>query len=116
MISTPGVKYLVVDVKRFYLNNAMAKHEYYKIDLSIILQYIINKYNLMENETNSFLYVRLDKGMYGLVQSVIITHLDLREHLQPFGYEPAPITPGLWSHNKNGINFTLVVYNFGIRY
>ena len=40
----------------------------------------------------------------------------LKEHLHPFGYEPAPIIPGLWHHNKNGITFTLVVDNFGIRY
>ena len=31
VISTPGAKYLVVNVKNFYLNNAMAKHEYYNI-------------------------------------------------------------------------------------
>ena len=31
MVSSPGAKYLVVNVKNFYLNNAMAKHEYYNI-------------------------------------------------------------------------------------
>ena len=29
-------KYLVVDVKHIYLNNIMAKHEYYKIAISLI--------------------------------------------------------------------------------
>ena len=38
VILTPGSKYLVVDVKNFYLNNAMAKYEYYKIYLSLIPQ------------------------------------------------------------------------------
>ena len=28
VISTPGYKYLVVDVKKIYLNKIMAKHEY----------------------------------------------------------------------------------------
>ena len=28
VISTPGSKYLVVDVKNFYLSNIMAKNEY----------------------------------------------------------------------------------------
>ena len=54
--------------------------------------------------------------MYGLVQAVIIAHTALKEHLQPFGYEPAPITPGLWHHNNNGITFNLVVNNFGMKY
>ena len=51
--------------------------------------------------------------MYGLFQSGIISHMALKEHLRPFEYEPAPITPGLWRHNKNGIIFTIVVNNFG---
>ena len=28
IISTPGAKYLVVDINNFYLNNLMSKHEY----------------------------------------------------------------------------------------
>ena len=31
VIYTPGSKYLVVDVKNFYLNNLMLKQEYFKI-------------------------------------------------------------------------------------
>ena len=69
----------------------------------------------MENQINVFLYVRLEKVMYGLVQAGIISHMALKEHLQPFGYEPAPITPVLWRRNKNGITFTLVVDEFGIK-
>ena len=38
VISNPGAKYLVVDVK-----NEMAKHEYYKIALSLLSQYFIDK-------------------------------------------------------------------------
>ena len=70
----------------------------------------------MDKQIKEFLYVREEKGMYGLVQKGIISHTALREHLRPFGYEPAPITTGLWRHNKNGINFTLMVDNFGIKY
>ena len=58
----------------------------------------------------------MEKGIYGLFQAGIIAHKALKEHIQIFGYEPEPITPGLWRHNKNGITFTLVVDNFGIKY
>ena len=58
----------------------------------------------MEKKINSFIYVRVDKGMYGLVQSGIIAHMDLREHLRPFGYDPEPITPRLWRQNKKQNN------------
>ena len=54
--------------------------------------------------------------MYGLFQAGIIANTALKGHLRPFGYEPAPITPGLWRHNKNVITFTLVVDDFGIKY
>ena len=54
--------------------------------------------------------------MYGLVQTGIIAHTALKEYLCPFGYEPVPITPGLWRHNNNEITFTVVVEIFGIKY
>ena len=44
------------------------------------------------------------------------SHTALKEHLQPFRYEPAPINPLSWLQNKNGITFTLVVDGFGIKY
>ena len=54
--------------------------------------------------------------MYGIFQAGIIAHTALKEHLRPFGYEPVPITLEFCRHKKNGITFTLVVENFGIRY
>ena len=55
IISTPDSRYLVVDINNFCLRNPMSKHEYYSIALSLIPQYIINKYNLMDNQINGFL-------------------------------------------------------------
>ena len=73
----------------------MSKHEYYNIVLRLIPQEVINTYNLVDKQINIFLRVRVEKGMYGLVQVVIITHTALKEHLCPFGYNPVQITPGL---------------------
>ena len=70
----------------------------------------------MNKQTNCFLYVRAEKGIYVIVQAGIISHTALKEHLRPFGYEPAPITLVLWCHNKTGIKFTLVIDDFGIKY
>ena len=91
-ISTPGAKYLVVNVRNFYLNNLVSKHEYYNIAISLIPKDVINKYNLKDKQTNGFIYVRMENGMYGLFHAVIIPHIDLNNHLCPFGYEPAPTT------------------------
>ena len=54
--------------------------------------------------------------MYGIVHSGIIEHTALKKHIQQFGYEPAPITPKFWSHNNNGITFTLMLNKTGIKY
>ena len=59
VLLTPGAKYLVVDIKNFYLKNPMSKHEYYNISLIMIHQDIIDKYNLMDKQINGFLYVRV---------------------------------------------------------
>ena len=40
----------------------------------------------------------------------------LKLHLAKFGYEPAPITPGLWRHQTRPLQFSLVVDDFGIKY
>ena len=54
--------------------------------------------------------------MYGLPQAGKIANDKLKLHLAKFGYEPAPITPGLWRHQTCPIKFSLVVYEFGIKY
>ena len=59
ILSIPGSKYLVVDVKKIHLNNPMYKHEYYNIALRLIPPDIIDKYNIMDNQINNFLYVRV---------------------------------------------------------
>ena len=115
MILNPGAKYLVVDAKNFYLNNTMEKHEYYKIYLRLTPQDVICEYNLMDKKIIGFLYVREEKGIYGIFQAGIITHTALKENIWQFRYEPVTINPGLWRHNNNGIKFTLVVDYFGIK-
>jgi hypothetical protein len=37
-----------------------------KLTLSIIPQEIIDKYNLLEKEKNVYVYIQINKGMYGL--------------------------------------------------
>ena len=87
-LSTPDGKYLIVDVKNFYLNNPMNKAEYLKIALKILPQEIINTYEPLSKKYDGYIYVRIKKGMYGLVQAGIITHDPLKEHLRPYCYAP----------------------------
>ena len=51
--------YLIVDVKNFYFNSQINKNKYYNIFISRILKEIINKYDLLVNQIDGYVYVRL---------------------------------------------------------
>ena len=112
----PYGKYLIIDVKNFYLNNTMKKAEYIKIDLKITPQEIIDKYNLLNKKCDGYIYVIIEKGIYDLLQAGIIAHESLKENLQPYGYAPGKITQGIWTNTERDINFTPVADDFGIKY
>ena len=59
--------------------------------------------------------MEIQKGMYGLPQAGKIANDKLKLYLSRFGYEPAPITPGLWRHQTFPLQFSMVVYDCGIK-
>ena len=74
VISTPGAKCLVADVKNFYLNNDLPNPEYMKLHLHIIPQEIIDEYALHDLlDKYGWVYLKIVKGIYGLKQAGIIT-------------------------------------------
>ena len=76
VISTPGYKCLVADIKHFYLNNDNPDPEYMKLHLHIIPQEIIDEYSLHDLvEKDGCVYLKIVKGMYGLNQSGIIANM-----------------------------------------
>ena len=58
-----------IDIKDFYLNNAMSRYEYMRIPISQIPQKIIDMYNLTPLIHNGAVHVEIRKGMYGLPQA-----------------------------------------------
>jgi hypothetical protein len=116
-ISTPNARFLVCDLKDFYLNTPMARYEYMRLPLSIIPEEIILQYNLREIATpDGWVYIEIRKGMYGLKQAGLIANQRLTKHLATHGYFPTPRTPGLWRHRTRNIAFSLVVNYFRIKY
>ena len=98
VLSTKNAKFMCADIANFYLNNPMNRYQYMKLPLDIIPEEIIQQYNLKNLAHKGFLYMEIQKGMYGLPQAAKIANDKLKLHLAKFGYEPAPITPGLWRH------------------
>ena len=87
------------------------------IHIDLIPDEIINEYNLRDFvDENGFVYMEINKGMYGLLQAGILANRQLTKFLAPDGDHPCTFTPGLWKHKDRPILFTLVVDDFGIKY
>jgi hypothetical protein len=116
VISDKDSRMCLADVKNFYLNTPMKNSEYMRIPINLIPPEIIEEYDLMSKVHNGFIYIRIDKGMYGLPQAGLLANQLLEKRLLPHGYFQSRHTPGLWLHRTRKTMFTLVVDDFGIKY
>jgi hypothetical protein len=117
IISTPGAKFMTMDIKDFSLNTPMTRYEYMRLKISDMPNDVIEHYNLREIATpDGFIYCEIRKGMYGLPQAGIIAQDLLADRLRNHGYTQSKTTPGLWSHKSCPIQFSLVVDDFGVKY
>ena len=107
---------MFVEIANFYLNNPINRYEYMNLPVDIIIEEIIQQYNLRNLEHKRVVYMEIQKGMYGIPQAGKFANDKLKLHLEKFGYEQEPITPGLWRHQTRPLQFSLVVDNFGITY
>ena len=88
-----------------------------RIHISLLPPEAIDEYNLNDFvDPQGYVYIQINKGMYGLKQAGSIAHNNLKLRLRKHGYRPCNFTKGLWSHDSNSIKFMLVVDDFGIRY
>jgi hypothetical protein len=116
VISTPGAKFLVTDIKDFYLNTEMDRFEYMRLPIAVIPPEIIAQYKLQALVSNGYVNIEIRKGMYGLPQAGKLANQQLTTHLGKYGYKPTANTPGLWQHETRPTTFSLVVDDFGIKY
>ena len=116
-ISTPGAKFMTMDISNFYLNTPLTRPEYIRMKLSDIPDEIIRAYNLRAKATpDGSVYIEINKGMYGLPQAGLLANELLEKRLNKQGYYQSKLVPGLWKHKTRDIQFTLVVDDFGVKY
>ena len=117
VVSTPGARFMSIDIKNFYLATPMKRYEYIKLKLNTLPDEIIREYKLRDIATpDGAVYVEVRKGMYGLPQAGILANELLEKRLNKHGYFQSPQIPGLWAHVSRPISFTLVVDDFGVKY
>jgi hypothetical protein len=116
IVSTPGARWMSIDIKDFYLNTPMSHYEYMKVPIHLFPDAIQQHYQLDPLLHNGGIYVEIRKGMYGLPQAGRLANDELVTHLAFHGYTQSPHTAGLFTHKTRPIAFCLVVDDFGIRY
>ena len=110
VVSNPGARCLLADIKHFYLKNILPDPEFMRIPLKIIPQEIIDAYDLKALvDDHGWIYMHIEKGMYCLNQAGIIANQELVRRMAPFGYHLVKQTPGLLVHNSRKTLFSRVV-------
>jgi hypothetical protein len=115
-VSTAYAAMMMMDIKNYYLGTPLPRFEYMKMLLSRFPEEKVNKYNLNALAVDGWVYIEIRKGMYGLKQAGLLANQLLQTRLAPFGYHPAPHTPGIWLHKTRPITFSLVVDDFAVKY
>jgi hypothetical protein len=94
VISTPGAKFLVIDINTFYLNTPLGRFQYMVINLASLPQETIEKYDLSELAQDGKVYIDIHKRMYGLPQAGILANELLQRNIAKAGYQPTTQTHG----------------------
>ena len=117
VVSTPGARFMTIDIKDFYLNTPMPRYEYMRLKLSDLPADFVEQNGLAAKvHANGYVYVEIRRGMYGLPQAGLLAQRLLEKRLNAEGYHQSPLTPGLWTHAWRPITFTLCVDDFGVKY
>ena len=86
---------MMIDIKNFYLNTPMERYEYTRLKLADLPDDVIKHYNLGSKLTSDgYVYLEVQKGMYGLPQAGILAHKLLEKRLNDEGYTQSKHTPG----------------------
>ena len=118
VISTKGACYCTIDFNDIYLMTPMAcPLEYMRMKFKDLHKEFVLLYNLVDKVTSDgFVYIKIQKGMYDLLQARNLAQELLEKCLNQHGYHQSLLTPGLWQHDFHPVSFTLCVDDFGIKY
>ena len=69
LLSFKGAKFIIYDIRNYYLSTPLDYPEYVKIKLTDIQQDFIDEYNLHDYVHEGWVYFEIRNGVYGLPQS-----------------------------------------------
>ena len=105
------------DIKDFFLYSLMCKPKYMKMKFSIFPQDIVDQYNLADKVApDGYIYIKINKGMYGLKEAAVLAYEQLSKFLNTYGYHHVPGTAGVWSHTTKPTSVCLCVDDITLKY
>ena len=81
-----GARYMCLDIKNFYLTAALDYYESMKIPLALFPEWIKKQYNLNTHARDGFVFLEIQRAVWGLPQAGILANKLLRKRLKPHGY------------------------------
>ena len=106
VVSREDARYMCLNIKNFYLTATLEYYEYMQIPLSYFPAWMIGQYKLLNHVYNGYVYIKMQRAIWGLPQAGILANKHLQMKLAPFGYSECVNTPGLWKHETRPISFT----------
>jgi hypothetical protein len=111
-----NASFMTLNMKDFYLMALLPRSEYIRIPLKFLSAKILAKHNLHPFIFNNSVLFEVTKSMDGLPHAGKIAQDQLIiEHLAAHGYLQSGTTC-LFRHVNNGVAFTLVVDDFGVKF
>ena len=111
-----GARFVSIDLQNFFLATPMNRKEYMRVKLKHLPDDIVLQYDLRSIATSDdWVYIEIQKGMYGLKNAAILAYQNLKNVLEPFGYRPIVGTVGMWKHDTRKTRFCVTVDDFGVK-
>jgi len=105
-LSTKGVKFMAMDISKFYIQNDLNNYQYIRFAMNMIPQYIIDGYNLTTIvHEDGYCYTEIRKVMCGLRKVGYIANIELTRVLGLEEYVPSKFTPRLFTHKTRNSFF-----------
>jgi hypothetical protein len=115
--ASKGARFMGLDIQDYFLASPMHRPEYMRIHLQHFSPDIIEQYDLLSLVADDgYVYIEINKGMYGVKQAALMAYEKLVAALAPHGYRPCKYSLGIWEHKTKPTKFCLCVDDFGVKY
>jgi hypothetical protein len=83
VVSTPDARYMCLDIKKIYLTAALDYYKYMKIPLALFPSWTIEQYNLNKMALDGWVYIKMQRAVWGLPQAGILANKCLPQKIGP---------------------------------